>query len=479
MTEPTVKLTLLHTNDLHSHFEEASRIAGYFARVRQGVDPDKFISVDCGDFLDRARMETEGTKGTVNRAVVEYIGYDAVMLGNNEGLSYTPPELDALFQGMATPVVCANMVYQETGCRPSWMVPEITLTKSGARIGMIGLTAQYNDYYDLLGWISADPLDTLQAEVVRLRREVDVLIVISHLGLRFDERIASTVEGIDLILGGHTHHLLEVPLYVGQTAICAAGKFGGYVGHLELELGADRKLIGIAGGSYSTDGFPRDVGLDNLISDYRMQAERSMNRQIAYLAAPLGCRHDRESALPTLLASAIRQLANAEIGLVNAGQLLRGLDAGPVTEETIHGICPSPINPCVMKLKGRSIIRSLEESLLPEFQDLEFRGFGFRGKVLGTLCMDGLEVWADLAQAPYHRVKEVKVNGSLLDEDRIYSVGTLDMFTFGVGYLGLKEGHDVRYFLPDFIRDVLAEALHDQRLLNECGTPRWRFAEEA
>ncbi|QJD88481.1 bifunctional metallophosphatase/5'-nucleotidase [Cohnella herbarum] len=466
---------MLHTNDLHSHFEEASRIAGYFSRVRQEVDPDKLIAVDSGDFLDRARMETEGTKGFVNRAVVEYIGYDAVMLGNNEGLSYTPMELDVLFQGMSVPVVCANMVYQETARCPSWMVPEIKLTKSGVRIGMIGLTAPYNDYYELLGWKSADPLETLQAEIVRLRREVDVLILISHLGLRSDERIASSVDGIDLILGGHTHHLLEVPLFVGQTAICAAGKFGGHVGHLELELGSDNKLIKITGGSYSTVDFPRDFGLDNLVGEYREQAGRSMNREIAKLAKPLECRHDRESALPTLLASAIRQLADADMGLVNAGQFLRGLPAGPVTEETIHAICPSPINPCVVKLKGSWIVRSLEESLLPEFQDLEFRGFGFRGKVLGTLCLDGLDVTADLAEAPYHRVKEIKVNGVSLDEDRIYTVGTLDMFTFGVGYLGLKEGYDVRYFLPEFIRDIVAQALHDQRLLKDCETPRWRF----
>lgn len=477
MNEATVTLTLLHTNDLHSHFEETSRIAGYFAQVRQGIEPDKLIAVDCGDFLDRARMETEGSKGFVNRAVVEYIGYDAVMFGNNEGLSYTPKQLDALFQGMSVPIVCANMVYQETGRCPSWMVPEIKLTKSGIRIGMIGLTAQYNDYYELLGWNSADPLDTLQTEIAHLRREVDVLILISHLGLRFDERIASSIEGIDLILGGHTHHLLEVPLYVGRTAICAAGKFGAHVGHLELEMGADNKLIKISGGSYPTVDFMRDVGLDKLVGDYREQAVRSMNREIANLKSPLECHHDRESALPTLLASAIRQLANADIGLVNAGLFLRGLPAGPVTEETIHAICPSPINPCVVKLQGKWIIRSLEESLLPEFQELEFRGYGFRGKVLGTICMDGLEVTADLAQAPYRKIKEIKVNGVSLDKDRTYTVGTLDMFTFGVGYLGLKEGYDVRYFLPEFIRDIMAQALHDQRLLHDCETPRWKFRE--
>ncbi|WP_239615140.1 bifunctional metallophosphatase/5'-nucleotidase [Cohnella mopanensis] len=473
-----VTLTLLHTNDLHSHFEQTSRIAGYFAQVRSQVDPEKLITVDCGDFIDRAMMETEGTKGALNRAIIEYIGYDAVTLGNNEGLSYTSWELDELFHGMPIPFVCANMMLKDTGQCPSWMVPTLRLEKSGVRIGLIGLTAPYNDYYELLGWNAADPLTILEAEVNLMRSEVDVLILLSHLGLRQDENIAASIEGIDIILGGHTHHLLEVPMQVGRTAICAAGKFGEYVGHLQLELNSDRKLIGISGGSLSTASLPRLPEMDELIGRYRVQAKRNLNRLIANLAEPIELRYNQESPLPTLLACAIRQLTTAEIGLVNAGQFLEQLPSGPVTEELIHAICPSPINACNVKLSGSSIVRSLEESLLPEFQELAFRGFGFRGKVLGMLCVDGLEIMADLDQEPYHRILDIKVNGVPLDEKRQYSVGTLDMFTFGVGYIGLKEGHDVRYYLPEFIRDVMATALNDQALIKSCRTPRWRFADQ-
>jgi len=471
-------LTLLHTNDLHSHFEQASRIAGYIKQVRSHTTRDKLIVLDIGDFLDRARLETEGTQGAVNRSVLEHIGYDAVMLGNNEGLSYTLDQLDELFAGMSIPFVCANMQLRQSGSCPSWMVPNLKLMRSGIRIGLIGLTAPFTDYYELLGWDASDPLEVVRAEVDRLRSEVDVLILLSHLGIRQDERIASTVEGIDLILGGHTHHLLEVPLIVGNTAICAAGKFGGYIGHLELEFGVGNKLIRIKGGSRSTDEMPRQLELDNMIANYRAQAKFNMNRVIADLAQPIDCRYDRESPLPTLLAIAIRHATGAEIGLVNAGQLLQGLPAGTITEETIHAICPSPINPCIIKLPGSLMLRALEESLLPEFQQLEIRGFGFRGRVLGILCLDGLDVKVDTSQAPYHRVIEVRVNGTLIDEHRIYSIGTLDMFTFGVGYMSLKEGHDVRYFLPEFIRNTLALALNEQQWIQECGTPRWQYTEQ-
>jgi 5'-nucleotidase len=71
MTDSRVTITLLHTNDLHSHFEEVSRIAGYIAHARENLATDQLIVVDCGDFLDRVRLETEGTQGAVNRAALE------------------------------------------------------------------------------------------------------------------------------------------------------------------------------------------------------------------------------------------------------------------------------------------------------------------------------------------------------------------------------------------------------------------------
>jgi 5'-nucleotidase len=475
MTEFPVTLTLLHTNDLHSHFEEASRIASYIEQTRQSVSPDKLLLVDSGDFLDRARLETEGTHGVANRTMLETIGYDAVLIGNNEGLSYSTEELDILFRDMSIPVVCANMTLRESRQCPSWMVPTLILEKSGIRIGLIGLTAPFNDYYELLGWNAADPMDTVKLEVERLRREVDVIIVLSHLGLRQDERIAASVEGIDLILGGHTHHLLEVPLLIEGTAIAAAGKFGSHIGHLELTFEAGKKLVKISGGCIPTDHFPRFAALDRLVDSYRTAAKQKLSHKAATLIEPLEWQPELESPLANLLACAVRHSTSAEIGLVNAGQLLQGLPEGEVSEETIHAICPSPINLCLISIRGRQIIRALEESLLPEFYELHIRGFGFRGQVLGTICLDGAEVTVDPTRAPFNRVTHVQVNGEPLDEDRFYSVGTLDMFTFGVGYLSLKEGQVVRYFVPEFIRDVLSQALNQEAWIKDCRRSRWRF----
>jgi len=467
-----VTLTLIHTNDIHSHFDAASRIATYVDEVRRNVGEDNVLLLDCGDFLDRFSVETEGSGGAANVALLERFGYDAVLIGNNEGLSYTIEELDSLYADCAIPVVCANMIRLGSGEPPSWMTPTWTTVKSGMRIGIVGLTAAFEVYYRLLGWEALEPISVARSLVNTLRPNVDVVIVLSHLGLKYDKQLAEEVEGIDLILGGHTHHLLASPLTIGSATLSAAGKFGQYVGHLEIRLEAGDDRVRITGGCLPTDELQRDADIDRLIADYRGKALAAMNRPVARLTDPLPLHPYEESPFATLLASAVRRVTGTEIGLVNAGQLLGALPAGEVTELKLHELCPSPINPCAIKLSGRQLIHSLEESLLPEYYELEFRGFGFRGNVLGTLCTDGLELVIDETKPAYHRIVEARVEGEPLQSDRIYDVGTLDMFTFGVGYVGLKEGTEARYLLPDYIRHTLADALNDESMIRDSFRPR-------
>ncbi len=472
MPEEDSELILLHTNDLHSHLEAASRIAQYVKKHREAVPAERLLLLDCGDFLDRARMETEGTEAAVNRGLLREIGYDAVTLGNNEGLTYTREQLDRYYEGLSIPVVCANFVPLKPFDRPAWLAPSLILRKAGMRIGLIGLTAPFNDYYELLGWHADDPMAAAEAEVERLRGQADLIVVLSHLGLRQDERLAAEVGGIDLILGAHTHHLLEQPLIIGRTFMSAAGKFGRHIGKLQLrkisaDIDGEGPRIAVNGSCLPTEGWAEDEASSAIVAAGLAEARRRMSRVIAVLDRPLVRLPDAESPLVNLLAAAVRGRTGAAIGLVNAGQLLDSLNAGDVTEERIHAICPSPINCCLIRLTGKQLLRAMEESLLQEFIELEIRGFGFRGKALGTLCYDGLSANIDLNRQPYDRVTRVLVNGEPLDPEREYEVGTLDMFTFGIGYVGLKEGRNVRYLLPEFIREVLCEALADPRMVAE------------
>lgn len=466
---------LIHSNDLHSRLERAAKISAYIAEARAAYGPDRLLVLDAGDHMDRMRLETEGTGGLVNIRLLNEAQVDAVTLGNNEGLSWTMDMLDDLYGRHAKfPVVCANMVRESDGTRPAWMKPAVVMRRGGIVFGITGATAAFSDFYRYLGWRMLDPIEAVAEQVRKLRPQVDLVVVLSHIGLQLDQRMAEQIDGIDLILGGHTHHLLEEPLVINGASILATGKFGDYVGRVAISRSPHTGGFQCRAAVVPLDSVKMSADSSALIDRGRMEAEAELSRVEARLTVSLEAHEDRESPLVNLLAAALRRHTGAEIGLVNAGQLLGGLAAGGVTYGRLHEICPSPINPCRMALAGRDIRQALEEALLDEWITRPIRGFGFRGHRLGTLAVDGLEIRYDPDGPPYGKLIDVTAGGEPLRDDRIYSVGTIDMFLFGVGYTSLKAGTDIRLYLPEFIRDVLAAELADETSVQEARRRRWR-----
>lgn len=469
------KIVILHTNDIHSDFEAMPKIASVLAERRIKHAEVPVFTVDCGDHTDRMHLETEGSAGRANVAVMNATGYDVMTIGNNEGLTFTRQDLQRMFaERDGFDIVCSNLQEEESGRQPEWMKPYVIRQAGGLRIGFIGATAPYSSFYSLLGWKVEEPIEAVRQSVAELKGIADVIVLVSHLGLPKDKQIAEEISGIDLILGGHTHHLLEIPLVVGNTTVCGCGKFGQYVGEVEITVDPDtRKVVNIEGRCLATRHAPADLRVFELIREYRSEAVTVMGREVAVLEEPLNIDWQCESRLGNLLAAGLRKWTGAEIGLVNAGQILHSMLPGPVTKGQLHASCPSPVNPCRMVLTGEHILTALEESLINQIQTKPIHGFGFRGKQLGILCLDGLTAEIDRDAEPYRKIRRVLVNGNPLEIERDYSVGTIDMFSFGIGYTSLSLGRDIRYFLPEFIRDILEQELRDVKAVEASIKPSW------
>lgn len=458
------EVVILHTNDLHSHLANASKQIKYIRSVRQQLTSDRLLVFDIGDHLDRANAVTEGTDGAVNIDLLNAAGYDAVTLGNNEFLSFTMEQLNDRYGDEATcSVVCANMerTLEGEGHQPPWLHKSLLIRRGNIKFGIVGATAAFPDFYSLLQWESSDPIEAIRTQVKQLRDRVDVIIVLSHLGLPLDRELASQVEGIELILGGHTHHALEQPERVGTTLVCGAGKFGEYIGRIhvvrtskEARCSFEARLVPMS------DVAPLQAAIE-LIDEHRGESERKLGASLAVLEQPLDHALERQLPLASLLVEGLRQWCEgADVALVNTGQLLGGLDRGEVTLGLIHRLCPSPINPCLMKIKGREIREALDQSVLDTYQQMSFRGFGFRGERLGTLAVAGLTVFYELQQGQRTIVAViVQRTGMPLQDEEQYIVASIDMFTFGVGYPSLQEGVVEKFYVPETLRDILAISL--------------------
>lgn len=467
-------LTILHTNDLHSHFDAMTRIAAMIEAERLTAG-GRLLLLDIGDHMDRFSPLTEGTLGQANVDILNLTGYDAVTIGNNEGLTFTPQQLERVYAGLQCPVVCCNIQETASGRPPAWMKEYVIVEKAGFTIGLIGATAPFVQFYDILGWKALEPVAAIAAQVGQLKGKVDFIVVMSHLGLNTDKQLAEDVPDIDLILGGHSHHLLERPMRIHNASLAAAEKFGHYLGKIEVVRLAGGKAAVRAGSVLPVpEEAEEQPDISAAVSILAERSRQALSSAVVMTERELPVSYEAESPFGNLLAQSVRRFTGSQISLVNAGQLLGPLPAGEITNGMLHALCPSPINPCRMKLKGKYILQSLEEALLPEMTDKAIFGFGFRGKQLGTLCVDGMEVLYNPDKEPYQRIVQASAAGVPLEPERDYDVGTLDMFTFGIGYLGLSHGTEQSLMLPEFLRDLFRFELQTPGAAESSFLSRWQ-----
>src|SRR5699024_12725432 len=116
----------------------------------------------------------------------------------------------------------------------------------GSKVGMFAASAPVSLTYTPDGWDVRQWSDILPEIAHQLRSQVDVLVLLSHLGIDSDRIIAQEIPEIDVIIGSHTHHLLPKGEKINETLLAAAGRFGEYVGEVTLSIDQSHHKIGRA-----------------------------------------------------------------------------------------------------------------------------------------------------------------------------------------------------------------------------------------
>ena len=264
------RLVVLHTNDMHSRIEpfpdDGSKFAnlGGMARratlVRQIQQQEPHVLLlDAGDIF-------QGTPyfnyfgGELEFKLMSKMGYDAATLGNHDfdngidGLMEQLPEAKFSF-------VSSNYDFSKTPLK-NHILPYRTIRKGGIKVGLFGLGIELEGLVPRASFGATKYLDPVGVamEMVSLLKgkKCDLIICLSHLGFSFksqkidDKKLAAQVEGIDLIIGGHTHTFLDHPVEIlgpngHTTMINQVGWSGLLLGRVDFELGLSkkRKIMGM------------------------------------------------------------------------------------------------------------------------------------------------------------------------------------------------------------------------------------------
>ncbi|MGA9225551.1 MAG: 5'-nucleotidase, partial [Mesobacillus sp.] len=186
-----------------------------------------------------------------------------------------------------------------------------------------------------------------------------------------------------------------------------------------------------------------------LSDGYYDEGKRLMATTVAMLPEELKADPLEYSALSKMLTQALREWCDADCAFMNAGMLLRGLKKGEVSQFDLLEICPHPINPCTIKLSGAELKEVLLQTLDEKWPHMQIKGLGFRGSVMGVMEYDGIEF------QKVHNVQQILINGAPLDAKKYYVLAIPDMFTFGRFFPEIYRAKNKKYWLPEFLRNLL------------------------
>ncbi|NLP52323.1 bifunctional UDP-sugar hydrolase/5'-nucleotidase [Bacillus sp. RO1] len=449
------QIRILHTNDIHSHFDAYPKLAT-FLKEQASTQPSALV--DIGDNMDRFHPITEATSGKANTKLLNMLHYDYATFGNNEGITLDYQGLSKLYEDAEFPVLAANL-FEENGNYPCWVKPYDVKDMGDVKVAFIGVTVFYQHFYSLLGWKIDDPYIILEKHLPVLKEEADIIVVLSHLGISDDEEMARRFPDIDVILGGHTHHVLPEGRRIGNTLICGAGKYGQYIGQVDLVYDKDSELlIDSTAKLYKLELYEPDQQLTEWIKDMEQVAEEHLNKKVGSIEQSLPVEWFAPSIFPDFLAEKLREWCQADIGMVNAGVLLDGLDKGEVTLSMLHRICPHPINPCRVTLTGEELREVVQQALHPDMENLRVKGLGFRGEVMGRMAFSGVRFDTEAIKDGSVQVTDIYMGAKRLNATDRVTIGTIDMFTFGRMYPSIIRAKEKKFFLPELLRDVLAHS---------------------
>lgn len=357
-------IQIIHTNDLHSHFEHSEDPErGGYAQLKAKIDELKAgakslgtssIVLDSGDLSEGTQFFL-ADQGEQSWRLIDAMGYDAIAVGNHDYMM-GQKDLNRIIANTKpqTPIVVANFKTDNgLDALNKHFVPYVTLTIDGLKVAVLGLTTDEFMYKWMAGRGRIDtPNAVAKSWVPKLRKNHDVVIGLTHIGVDADKKLVSNVEGFDVVVGGHSHTLLEEVVYSkspsGQMVpIVHSGQHGKYVGELwiDAEPGKAVKVVNYKVHPVYSKG-PADSFIANRIRDARTRLEVNYGAEWLYekigeTKVDMEAPHEDQTPWGAFMGKVFQLPVKADLSL-DPGNLLYGdnVPAGDVTREKLFQFYP-------------------------------------------------------------------------------------------------------------------------------------------
>jgi 2',3'-cyclic-nucleotide 2'-phosphodiesterase (5'-nucleotidase family) len=432
--------TLLFFSDAHADLEshpelfwdDAGRTeladAGGYARlahaaraIRKEADGNTLL-IDGGDTFQGSAAAT-WSRGEVVVAPQRALGVDLGIPGNWE-VVYGPQRMKELATATGYPWLAANVVDAKTGALV--FAPTAVRSVGGVRFGFVGFTdpdvpvRQSPSFSAGLRFLGPESL----AEQVRaLRPQVDVVVLVAHLGLARTVDLVEKMPGaFDLVLSGDTHERVKAPIVRGDTTIVEPGAFASMLGRVDVTVVASAKprftwqLLELRADRYGED---EDVArvVRAALAPYRAR----MDAEVARTTTPLERYGVVENSLDDLYVRALKARTGVDVALSNGFRFGHPVAVGPITDGDLMRFFPVDGRLKVGKVSGAQLRAFWESEIEHVFSRDASKLFG------GWLPrVAGMRVRFRADAKPGEHVTSIEIGGRALDPAATYTIASCE-----------------------------------------------------
>lgn len=461
----SVELVLIQQNDTHGCLDAHpefffgdprpfyiycggfSRIFRYVTRLKQ--QHPHVLFVDGGD-LFHGTGPLVLSKGEAILPLLRQMPLDAWVPGNWD-FAYGPQQLFSLISQVPAPALAMNAKPISGKVNPFHlhMIREI----GGIRVGLTGWTYPFVDqtmppsFSEGLSF--SLNIDDMRKVVHQLREKerADLIVVISHMGLPLDIKAASCMEGIDIILSGHSHDRIDKPIRQNNTWIVQSGASTSFLGRIDISFENGKithirhQLIPLY-----ADEYEEDPEFSRLIREIKQPYETLLREEIGKLKTPLHRMFLNETPMDRLITDAYLYAIDADIALSHGWRYGAPILPGVITVEDLYQIIPTNPELFTLELEGRFILEAFETNLEQVFSPDPFQQKG--GYVLRTSGVI-------MAYKPYNpkgrRIEHFLVQNKPLKQDAIYRIVSageqiLGQYQSVKKHLGIHAHDAIRHF---------------------------------
>ncbi len=387
----TKKFTVLHSNDLHGDFlAEVEKgngeligglalLSGYINKVRK--EEENVLYLVAGDMVQGSLIDSE-YKGISTMEIMNYLAPDVVALGNHE-FDYGLPHLLFLEKMANFPIVNANLYIKKYYKR--LMKSHLIINKAGFDILFTGIITE-----KVIDSLEMDPLigsfigiEDASREVGKIcdaykNDDIDLTILLTHIGVDSDVALAKLLKpewGVDMIIGGHSHTLMEQPLKVNNVLIAQAGTGTNHVGRFDIVVDDDTNSIV----EYkwqpieiNSDIAKPDKDLLDYINSFKKVVDKKYKTIICKFTKQLTHpKREIETTLGNLVSDIFAENAACDIAFIGSGSI-RVKEIGPlVTLGDIQACFPYDDSLTRFTVTGMQLTHIFSHIMRPENRDGE------------------------------------------------------------------------------------------------------------